>query len=501
LVTYIIVQRQRGVIASVPTVRPTHITDRADAPWWLRLSDLHVIPFRQEWSKTCGHCAAPLLSKEKLGWCCDGGRRSLPRLPPYPGPFQHWLDTARISVSAISRRLNNLFAFSAIGATEGFVHFQGLANVVLTGRVYHRILDLSEGEHSMRWFLYDETTRERRGSEHGVPLDAVQQVRILLESVNPYLSTIRHALEQVEDESIPVAVELQHRPADGELAAIVNTQNLSRVHPRKVVFFRSGSDTPRYVPIFSRHYEPLQYPLLFPHGTPGWGHSGTFPFPGRVLRDDDELDVLGDGTCQYTQIQWYRHLLLTEPRFLTMGRLACEYVVDMYSRTEEARLAYLKLSRAIQASAFENTPRYPEADLIRYHIPASFTGSQAWASGQVADALALAKELGRPFLLITMTTNPKWPEIADQLRQGQNFTDIPSVVCRAFHVRLQYLKAFMAKHFGHLVYTVTVVEFQKRGLPHCHMLLKVFSSHFSFSFFVADGQLLTMPSRSYPSHP
>ena len=239
--------------------------------------------------------------------------------------------------------------------------------------------------------------------------DAIQEVRHLLQSVNPYISTIRHALDQVEDESTPVAVELQHVTAGGELAAIINTQNLSSVHPRKVVFFRSGTDTPRYVHILSRHYEPLQYPLLFPHGTPGWGCSSTLTVPERA-REHDESDLLGDETCPHTQIQWYRYLLLTEPRFLTMGRLTCEYVVDMYSRTEEARLAYLKMGRTIQSSAFENTLQQPEADLIRYKIPASFMGSQAWASDQVADSLALARELGEPTFFMTMTCNPQWAE-------------------------------------------------------------------------------------------
>ena len=298
----------------------------------------------------------------------------------------------------------------------------------------------------MRWFLYDETTRDRQGIEHGVPLDTIQQVRDLLEFVNPYVSTIRHALDQVEDEAASVAIELQHLPAGGELAAIINTQNLSAIHPRKVVFFRSGVDAPHYVHILSRYYEPLQYPLLFSHGTPGWGLSLALPFPERN-REGDESDLLGDRTCQYTQIQWYRHLFLVEPRPLQLGRLTCEYVVDMYSRTEEERLQYLKRSRAIQASAFENTPQWPTADLIRYKIPASFMGSQAWASDQVADALALARDLGKPSFFITMTSNPKWPEIVDRLRPGQHFTDIPSVVCRAFHVRLQYLKAFMTHYF------------------------------------------------------
>jgi len=87
--------------------------------------------------------------------------------------------------------------------------------------------------------------------------------------------------------------------------------------------------------------------------------------------------------------------------------LTCEYVVDMNARTEEACLAYLRLSWAIQSSAFENTLLWPAADLIRYKLPASFIGSQAWVSDQVADALALARELGKPSFFITMTCNAK----------------------------------------------------------------------------------------------
>jgi hypothetical protein len=187
-----------------------------------------------------------------------------------------------MTISAISRRLNNLFAFSSIGATKGFIRFDGLFNVVLTSRVYHRLLDLSKGEHSMRWFLYDETAREHQGIQFGVPLEAIENVRNLLESVNPYISTVRHAIDQVGDENCPMAVELRHLLAGGELAAIINTQNLTSIHPRKVVFFRSGGDRAHYMHILSRHYEPLQYPLLFPHVTPGWGFSPIFPFPLRV---------------------------------------------------------------------------------------------------------------------------------------------------------------------------------------------------------------------------
>jgi hypothetical protein len=88
-------------------------------------------------------------------------------------------------------------------------------------------------------------------------------------------------------------MQLRHLLAGGKLATIINTQNLTTVHPRKVIFFRSDTNAPRYVHILSRHYESLQYPLLFPYGTPGWGYSSTFPFPERV-REGDGSDLLSD---------------------------------------------------------------------------------------------------------------------------------------------------------------------------------------------------------------
>ena len=51
---------------------------------------------------------------------------------------------------------------------------------------------------------------------------------------------------------------------------------------------------------------------------------------------------------------------------------------------------------------------------------------------------------------------------------------MPIVVCRVFHNRLVVLKKFLHKRFSYIVYTITVVEFQKRGLPHAHLLIKVF---------------------------
>jgi hypothetical protein len=60
-------------------------------------------------------------------------------------------------------------------------------------------------------------------------------------------------------------------------------------------------------------------------------------------------------------------------------------------------------------------------------------GLRAWASDQMADALALAQELEISFIFIIMTANPAWLEIVSCLLPDQHYTDIPSVVCWAFH--------------------------------------------------------------------
>jgi hypothetical protein len=263
-------------------------------------------------------------------------------------------------------------------------------------------------------------------------------------------------VQEVADDTEPLAVELRIPPAGGEIAAVVNTDNLRQVQPRQVVFFRKGGLPPRFVPVLSCQYEPLQYPLLFPHGTPGWG-----------------LHTDGSKNFPCSQIDWYRHLFLSEPRFQIFGRLACEYAVDMFSRTEDERLNFVKRGRRAQRIAPDDAaePSVPES--FENKIPASFMGSAAWASDQVADALAIARDRGTPSFWLTPTTNPNWPEIRSRLRPGQDASDCPAVVCRAFHARLHMLKTFIRKQFGGLTYEISVVEFQKRGLPHAHIVVKL----------------------------
>ncbi|KAA8912771.1 hypothetical protein FN846DRAFT_753313, partial [Sphaerosporella brunnea] len=128
----------------------------------------------------CSFCGSLLLSVEEDGWCCHEGKYKRERLPPYPEPFFSELQRDTERYSALSRRLNSLFAFTAIGTTGEFLPLPAPSNVVVTGRTYHRILHLDSGEHSLRWFLYDEQARTAAASRQHIPARMVMATRNMM---------------------------------------------------------------------------------------------------------------------------------------------------------------------------------------------------------------------------------------------------------------------------------------------------------------------------------
>lgn len=148
-----------------------------------------------------------------------------------------------------------------------------------------------------------------------------------------------------------------------------------------------------------------------------------------------------------SQIRWYRSRVLSEVRFQQFGRLAGEYLVEMYSRVEDERLSYIRRA-LIQQQELRNDSslNHTQASGILDHesrnssrgviLPSSFLGSRAWAASEVADSLAICHSRGKPSFFITITTNPNWTEITEKLRPGQTASDIPVIVCRVFKAKM-----------------------------------------------------------------
>ena len=135
-------------------------------------------------------------------------------------------------------------------------------------------------------------------------------------------------------------------------------------------------------------------------------------------------------TPKWTQSWWYRFRLLHEERFQQWGRLTCEYLVDMFSRIEEERLEYIRNGKQIQAQdlflddegngTIEDEQDKELERLFLGTLPSTFLGSRAWISENVANALAICRDLGKPSLFHNndhkpkvardRTTTPPWPD-------------------------------------------------------------------------------------------
>ncbi|KAG6537062.1 hypothetical protein ZIOFF_002140 [Zingiber officinale] len=80
---------------------------------------------------------------------------------------------------------------------------------------------------------------------------------------------------------------------------------------------------------------------------------------------------------------------------------------------------------------------------------------------------------GKPDLMLTMTCNPNWIEIKEQLLSGQSPQDRPDLITRVFKAKFEEFKKDILDRgvLGKVISYSYVIEYQKRGLLHVHMLI------------------------------
>lgn len=109
----------------------------------------------------------------------------------------------------------------------------------------------------------------------------------------------------------------------------------------------------------------------------------------------------------------------------------------------------------------------------RVILPSSFLGSTCNMIQNSQDALAINCHFKGADLFITATANPHWPEIKNELLPGQDYSDQPDLIVQVFHQKMKELiKDIEEKQiFGKCVARVHTIKFQKRSLPHVHMIV------------------------------
>ncbi|KAF8050757.1 hypothetical protein N665_1890s0003 [Sinapis alba] len=166
----------------------------------------------------------------------------------------------------------------------------------------------------------------------------------------------------------------------------------------------------------------------------------------RLVQDKEkgkEYDLPSASEYYASQIQTRLNQGMT---LIKGGLLLHQYAVDVYIAIEEDRLRWARNNQdVLRAVLYSNvldavTKGDTDAKLTgqRFILPPSFTGGP--------------RQFGNPDLFITMTANPNWQEIKEHLAtyDGDSPNDRPVIKCRVFKIK---------------------IEFQKRGLPHAHILL------------------------------
>ena len=184
----------------------------------------------------------------------------------------------------------------------------------------------------------------------------------------------------------------------------------------------------------------------------------------------------------------YRFQVREDTRhMLSCGRLFQQYVVDMYVKIEAQRLEWIRRNQdeirsALYQGLQDHVQQGDNARPVgrRTVLPSSVTCSPRYMHQKYQDAMAIVRKFGKPDFFVTFTCNPNWKEIQDNLLfKDQKPSDRPDLICRVFQLKLKLLREkILKKHFfGRVAAMIDVIEFQKRGLPHCHMLIILHPDH------------------------
>ncbi|XP_043469424.1 uncharacterized protein LOC122503067 [Leptopilina heterotoma] len=260
-----------------------------------------------------------------------------------------------------------------------------------------------------------------------------------------------------------------------EVAAIFNTNSEGEIPESYVTVYNKSTKELKSVSNLDPNVEPWIYPIFYPLGNKGYNIN--------MLRSDSDFrskkhNISRSAYCKYKIAIRDKEF----NQFLYGGRLFQQWVVDNYVKIEKDRLQFCANNQAqLRSETYQGLIDYLQNNELENDVhvgkmlilPSTFIGSPRNMMQQYQDAMAIVGRHGRPDLFITMTCNPNWKEIQENLLPHQTASDRPDIVTRVFALKVKQLLNVIVdnKLFGEVKSYVYVIEFQKRGLPHIHLLV------------------------------
>lgn len=438
--------------------------------------------------KTCKYCKALKWKGETASICCSGGKVSLATLGEPEEPLKKLFTSdsqeSRRFLDKI-RKYNSCFQMTSFGANQ-VIRSSGFSpTFTVQGQVYHRIgslLPVNNEKHSFLqiYFMGNEYEEVSRRCQNIGELNkgTVLEIQRMLHKHNHLVTTFKMAVDRMPEDVYKLVV-----PPDRTLrynaqvingvAAIVTGEQFEK---RDIVLHTRSNNLTR-VPDTHKYYDALQYPIIFSKGQEGY----HFQIPQI---DPETRFSLPHKKVSCMDFYAY-HMMVRKDDFNVLSRcrqLASQFYVDMYVKVESERLRYIALNQKKLRTenyvhlhdAVANDANVNPDDLGKLLIlPSSFINSPRYQHQYVQDAFTYVRAYGRPDLFITFTCNPAWPEIVDELIPGQKSFDRHDLIARVFRLKVKKLKSVIMKGklYGEALCILSSIEWQKRGLPHAHVLL------------------------------
>ncbi|KAK9683502.1 hypothetical protein RND81_10G145800 [Saponaria officinalis] len=428
----------------------------------------------------------------EFSMCCLKGKVKLPLLQDPPTTLKYLITNNDVQgkhyIENI-RAYNMMFSFTSMGGKidKNINRGRSTYTFKLRGQNYHSIGTL---------YIYDTddevSTRQRAISPNNPDAfngDIIERLKHMLDKHNSLAKAFRMARDQfVSNDCKDIKLRLIGRrakdgrtynlPTENEVAALIVGDIGCAVDERDIIV-QTQNEMLQRINELHPSYLALQYPLLFPYGEDGYNidihHTNS-----------DASNQNSKKRFRLTMREFFAFRIMERKEersvILIARKLFQQFLVDAYTMIETERLNFIRRNQKIlRADKYitlkESVARgitNPAAKGRRIVLPSSFTGSTRYMIGNYQAAMATCKEFGFPDLFITFTCNPKWPEITRYVKKiGVRPEDRPDILCRVFKIKLDQLIRDLKnkKLFGRVQAVMYTVEFQKRGLPHVHILL------------------------------
>ncbi|PIC52798.1 hypothetical protein B9Z55_002756 [Caenorhabditis nigoni] len=451
---------------------------------------------------SCGalHYKGEQPQSKKFNTCCRHGLIQLPLFDNFPKELRD-LFTSSTSESAEFlkniRSYNNSLAMGSMVAHVDTPKGGGPYTYRLHGQVFHvtGALHPEPGQEHLcaQVFILDteEAAAElaNRKTKVSCSKELYKKLIDLLHMYNPFVKSYKMMREKEEEEELLATAENRdvrevkmvfrsnknlnpnryQLPTAEEIAVVFVGDEDENPGKRAITVYQRSTGTFQYLLDTDKETDPLCYPLLFVDGKYGWhvhqqrqdGHGGTTKMSAR---------------------EFYSYYLHIRPNFSPLHyakKLFQQFCVDVWTKIEQDRLNFIRQHQdQLRVESVQGLMDHINAEDDgpcgqRIFLPNTFTGSPRHFVSLYQDALAVVSRFGKPDLFLTMTCNPSWKEIQEALLPGQEAVDRPDVVSRVFKLKLEELKKdlFTKNIFGEVAAWIYVIEFQKRGLPHLHLLM------------------------------